>query len=303
NSLFLYCFGAQIETLYGWRKYLIIYLVAGVAGNLFSFLLSPGPSLGASGALFGLVGAGIVFPLRFRSLVPARARAEILRQLLTVVVVNLMIGFMPGSHIDNWAHLGGLAGGGFAALFLLPDALAVHPPNRWHEWAVSLITAALLLLTGGAGLAQWRAVSPAATAPMQTFLPSGDDPWWSIDIPRNWRQINSASLWVSPYAAVVMVEDTPPSVQRLQQEAQQSLRLGAQRAKLTLDGKPAERVTFVTPGDRQKIDIYLLNAYDRLLAIRMAAPLDTYRVSRVDFERILRSMRIYHRPAISSPSG
>src|SRR5581483_6443175 len=105
NSLFLYCFGAQIETLYGWRKYLIIYLVAGVAGNLFSFLLSPGPSLGASGALFGLVGAGIVFPLRFRSLVPARARAEILRQLLTVVVVNLMIGFMPGSHIDNWAHL------------------------------------------------------------------------------------------------------------------------------------------------------------------------------------------------------
>lgn len=303
NALFLYWFGAQIEMLYGWRKYLIIYMVAGVAGNLFSFLLSPGPSLGASGALFGLVGAGIVFPLRFKSLVPARARAEILRQLLTVVVVNLGIGFLPGSHIDNWAHLGGLTGGGFAALFLLPDALAVYPPGRWSEWTVSLAAAALLLLTGGAALAQWRTATPSTEAQMQTFHPPGDNPWWSIDIPGNWRQVNNAGLWVSPLAAVVMVEDTPSNVQIVAQEAQQSLRLGALQTRLTLDGKPALRITFETPGDRQRIDIYLLDAYNRLLAIRMAAPRNAYRASRLDFERILRSMRVYHHPAISLPSG
>ena len=69
NSFSLYIIGKQLEPFYGSRRYFLIFMAAGIAGVLASFRFSQNPSLGASGALFGLVGAGIVFPIRFRSLI------------------------------------------------------------------------------------------------------------------------------------------------------------------------------------------------------------------------------------------
>ncbi len=113
NSLALYYLGPIIERIFGNLRFLAIYLFAGFAGTLASFLFSSSLSAGASGAIFGCFGAllyfGMVFPnLFFRTMG---------RNVIFILVINLIFGFtMPG--IDNAGHLGGLAGG-FAAAAIL----------------------------------------------------------------------------------------------------------------------------------------------------------------------------------------
>lgn len=118
NSLALYYLGPMVERIYGNFRFLFIYILAGFAGSLASFLFSPSLSAGASGAIFGCFGAllyfGSVFPrLFFRSMG---------MNILIVLAINLLFGFsVPG--IDNAGHIGGLLGG-FAA------AGIVHLPKK-----------------------------------------------------------------------------------------------------------------------------------------------------------------------------
>ncbi|MFC0269997.1 rhomboid family intramembrane serine protease [Metabacillus herbersteinensis] len=111
NSLALLYVGSAVEKIYGSTRFLVIYLLAGVAGTIASFAFSPSVSAGASGAIFGCFGAllylGIVLPkLFFRTLGS---------NILVVVGINLALGFViPG--IDNAGHLGGLIGGFLAAV-------------------------------------------------------------------------------------------------------------------------------------------------------------------------------------------
>lgn len=108
NSYFLYIVGRQIEQAYGHLRFLALYFVSGVAGALASFVFSPDAlSIGASGALFGIIGAWI--PLLYRNKdVLANTQRQI-RNIVQVIAINLLIGLSPG--IDNWAHLGGLTAG------------------------------------------------------------------------------------------------------------------------------------------------------------------------------------------------
>jgi len=108
NMYALFVIGPGLEQHYGHKRYLLLYLVGGYAGNVLSFLISPNPSIGASTAIFGLVAAEIIFIFRNRMLFGDRARGMLIN-LGVVVVVNLLLGLQPG--IDNWGHLGGLIGG------------------------------------------------------------------------------------------------------------------------------------------------------------------------------------------------
>jgi rhomboid protease GluP len=108
NMYFLYVIGPAMEHYYGATRYLLLYFLAGISGNVMSFYLSPNPSMGASTALFGLVAAQGVFIYRNRAFFGDRARG-MLRNTLFLVVVNLLIGLTPG--IDDWGHVGGLLGG------------------------------------------------------------------------------------------------------------------------------------------------------------------------------------------------
>ena len=110
NMYALFILGPGLEQYYGHKRYLLLYLVGGYAGNALSFLISPNPSLGASTAIFGLVAAEIIFIYRNRLLFGSRARGMLLN-LGLIVVVNLGLGLAPGSDIDNWGHLGGMIGG------------------------------------------------------------------------------------------------------------------------------------------------------------------------------------------------
>jgi rhomboid protease GluP len=108
NMYFLYVIGPAMEHYYGAARYLLLYFLAGISGNVMSFYLSPNPSMGASTALFGLVAAQGVFIYRNRAFFGDRARG-MLRNTLFLVAVNLLIGLTPG--IDDWGHVGGLLGG------------------------------------------------------------------------------------------------------------------------------------------------------------------------------------------------
>jgi rhomboid protease GluP len=108
NMYALYVIGRGLEQYSGHLRFVLLYLVAGFAGNVFSFILSDNPSLGASTAVFGLVAAQGVFIYRNRHLFGRQAR-PMLMNILTIVAINLLIGMMP--RVDNWGHAGGLLGG------------------------------------------------------------------------------------------------------------------------------------------------------------------------------------------------
>lgn len=118
NLYALYSLGPLVEGYFGHWRFLIIYLVAGLAGSLASYAFSPIPSAGASGAIFGLAGASVVYFFFFRENFGARGRA-MLQNILLVIALNLVFG-LTVSGIDNYGHIGGLVGGALAAYGLLP---------------------------------------------------------------------------------------------------------------------------------------------------------------------------------------
>jgi len=115
NMYALFVLGPGLERYYGHGRFLVLYLVAGFAGNVMSFLFSLAPSLGASTAIFGLLGAQGVFLYLNRNIFGATARRA-LGNVVMIAVVNLLIG-AASPMIDNWGHVGGLIGGALFAWF------------------------------------------------------------------------------------------------------------------------------------------------------------------------------------------
>ncbi len=108
NMYALHVLGPQLERFFGHWQFLLLYMVSGIGGVVFSFVLTENPSLGASTAIFGLLGAQGVFAYNNQSVFGLQAR-KALRSIVNIAVINFLIGLSPG--IDNWAHMGGLIGG------------------------------------------------------------------------------------------------------------------------------------------------------------------------------------------------
>ncbi len=120
NMYFLYLVGPLVEQLYGSARFLLLYVLTAAGGSAGSFLLGgSGPSVGASGAIFGLCGVLLAVSAIHRPVLDGRGRA-VMSQIGGLVVLNLIIGFgidALGAQIDNFAHIGGLLAGlwlGFA---------------------------------------------------------------------------------------------------------------------------------------------------------------------------------------------
>lgn len=114
NSYALYQLGGLAERIYGKYKFIIIYVIAGICGSFFSFIFTRAVSAGASGAIFGMLGALLYFGKKR----PGVFKRGFTANLITILFINLFIGFSsPG--IDNFAHLGGLAGGYISSRTLL----------------------------------------------------------------------------------------------------------------------------------------------------------------------------------------
>jgi rhomboid protease GluP len=119
NCYSLYVIGPQVEAPFGYVRFLVIYLLSGIAGVVLSFALSPSNSVGASGAIFGLVGALAEFLYRHRRRFGEFARQRLMN-LLIIIGINLVFG-LTSPQIDNWGHLGGLAGGVLLGWLIGPD--------------------------------------------------------------------------------------------------------------------------------------------------------------------------------------
>jgi rhomboid protease GluP len=118
NMIVLYIVGIALEHAVGFTSTAFIYFASGIAGSVLSMLMSPGPSVGASGAIFGVAGAVIVVLWRFRDRYHLRDK-RIGIVLAVWAAYQLAIGFML-PFVDNFAHLGGLAGGAVATLLVRP---------------------------------------------------------------------------------------------------------------------------------------------------------------------------------------
>jgi rhomboid protease GluP len=108
NMYALYILGRRVEQFFGHGRFLALYSISALAGNVLSMALTASPSLGSSTAIFGLLGAEAAFIYQHRQLLGDQAGSA-LRQIIQVAVINLIIGLSPG--IDNWGHVGGLIGG------------------------------------------------------------------------------------------------------------------------------------------------------------------------------------------------
>jgi len=134
NMYSLWVVGPYVEKLYGSTKFVVFWVVTGVAGVVASYLtvIRPDtqlgslgrflfktndvPSAGASGALFGLVGVLFVFGIKFRHELPQGFKRAFGTGMLPIIVINLFIGYLGRGFIDNAAHLGGLVAGASLAL-------------------------------------------------------------------------------------------------------------------------------------------------------------------------------------------
>jgi rhomboid protease GluP len=152
NMYSLYAIGPSVERFFGRPRTLAIYLLAGIAGVLLSLAMSPNPSVGASGAIFGLLGALGVLLYRNRPVFGGMGRRQ-LQQIVLVALFNLALGLSPG--IDNWGHLGGLVYGSGLAWFAGPLLEVVAPETDrprvvdhrpWEEARPALLLGAALLI-------------------------------------------------------------------------------------------------------------------------------------------------------------
>ena len=106
NCYALYIIGSQLESFMGKTKYTIIYFFSMLVGSLMSITFSDNPSIGASGAVFGLMGSMLYFGYHYRVYLGSTLKSQI----IPLIIINLVYGFLV-SGIDNFAHIGGLIGG------------------------------------------------------------------------------------------------------------------------------------------------------------------------------------------------
>ncbi len=126
NMYALYTVGTSLEPIFGRVRFAIVYFLGGLGGSVLSLLLGTYdvPSVGASGAVFAIFTAYAVHLYQHRTIY--RNVSGQLRQMIFLIGANIVFGFLPGSQIDNWGHIGGLLGGGILAWRISPR---IHRPT------------------------------------------------------------------------------------------------------------------------------------------------------------------------------
>ena len=160
NMYALWIVGPIVESIWGKRMLLLFYFLTAIAASTASFLTSPGPAVGASGAIFGLVGVIFAGTRAHHPMLDRRAR-QIVPQLGFFIVINLAFGFLAGGTIDNAAHIGGLVSGMWLGFVVPPGKVPTlrsawqHPRGEAAQRSPILVTAGVVALVGAvaAGLA------------------------------------------------------------------------------------------------------------------------------------------------------
>jgi rhomboid protease GluP len=178
NMFSLLILGPFVEKLYGSAKFVVFWVVTGIAGSVGTYLalrpaLATGPfgsfifhsvdvpAAGASGALFGLVGVLFVFGIKFRRELPEGFKRVFGTGMLPIIFINLFIGFIGRSFIGNAAHLSGLFAGAALALFVdyrRPGARA-SITTAWR--VLQVLSLAVIALAGYKVIRNFNRPTPA----------------------------------------------------------------------------------------------------------------------------------------------
>jgi rhomboid protease GluP len=146
NSWVLFDLGAQVEEVYGASRLIVVYFLATVFGFLLSTFWTSALSVGASAGIMGLIGAMIALGVHNRH---SSAGTAVRGMYVRWAVYILIFGMLPGLHIDNAAHIGGLAAG-FGAAYLAgtPRIGTAVSERLWRGAAAAcvVITAASFLM-------------------------------------------------------------------------------------------------------------------------------------------------------------
>lgn len=137
NMYALYILGEQLETIIGKTKFVFVYLISGILGALLSGAINGSnvSSVGASGAIFGIMGAMLYFGYHYRLYLGN----VVISQIMPVIVLNLVLGFMNPA-IDNFGHIGGLIGG-----ILTTMCVGVEGKSNKSEMVNGIIVTTLMI--------------------------------------------------------------------------------------------------------------------------------------------------------------
>jgi rhomboid protease GluP len=162
NMYALFSFGTNLERHFGHGRFLLLYVLGAYTGNVVSFLFSDelSRSVGASTAIFGLLGAEAVFLFQNRKLFAGQFGRAV-QNLIFIAIVTLIMGTQ--SNIDNWGHVGGLLGGLMFTWFAGPVWKIEGAPPALHlvdqrETRDVIVGAAIVILVFSA-LAMWGMLS------------------------------------------------------------------------------------------------------------------------------------------------
>lgn len=192
NMYSLWIVGPYVEKLYGSAKFIVFWVLTGIAGVVASYLtVRPSlattsigrflfknldvPSAGASGALFGLVGVLFVFGIKFRRELPEGFKRAFGTGMIPIIVINLFIGFVGRGLIDNAAHLGGLLSGAALATFVEyrrpGERRGMTVAWRILQWlALALVLVGFYETARNFNHSQQLAINPAMSQQAQAFF-------------------------------------------------------------------------------------------------------------------------------------
>jgi rhomboid protease GluP len=231
NMWCLYNIGPLVERLYGNLAFAAIYLAAGIGGAIASMAFSFRVSVGASGAIFGILGALLAFLIINRRSVPGSVLAPLRSSALSFVIFNTLFGASV-PNIDQAAHMGGLATGFLGGLLLIRPWPVAH----------SLRTTLRRVVLGAALGATILGVGLAAVRWKERNLPPGaafDD--YSEQISAAVAIFDAIGQEMSQARGLREAPDSPPERERLESALRDLLqRAAANRDRLN-------RVTVLDP--------------------------------------------------------
>ena len=153
NAFALMAIGQSVESVAGARRYLCLFVTSAITASAASYHYNPGIAIGASGAVFGLFGAELVFMIKVLPLYHARHARVSCSALFSILLgllflaFNLVLGWLL-PRIDNAAHIGGLLTG-----LVMGLAIPIRPPPRQSPWTELRLNLTTLLCLGLIGYA------------------------------------------------------------------------------------------------------------------------------------------------------
>lgn len=292
NSYALVLYGPTLEEYLGKGRFLFLYVVSAIGGAVLSSTINPGAvSAGASGAIFGMVGA-LWSIMKRRGAHPAA-----MQQLVWIVGLNFMIGLSPGSHVDNWAHGGGLVTG-LVLGYVIPGRNQIR--IRWSrilDAVTGLIALALIGYgVGSAGYNVYVRLLHPENAPLRSVSSAFNS--FSLGVPAGWSHtsVSTWDCWISPDRLALFAQEVPPDERRKAQTLDGAAgltrrfmqeRLPPQfvnemsvtmRERREVNGSPADLIqvyaNFKEGGDAVRLIAYWLRMGDRTYAIALMTPSD-----------------------------